>query len=147
MSRKEKIIDIQDREQLLTFKIKEMPATKMESWLFRAASLLASAWKQTMAGAAPTNFDNISLESKLSILGEIDYEKAEPLLNELLSCCSRMVEKVEERCTPQSVDNYILDVSTLFKLRLEAVKLNLGSLKLAAGKLSSSLENTASSGQ
>jgi hypothetical protein len=147
MARKEIVIDIQDREQLLTFKIKEMPASKMDAWILRAGSLLASAWKQTMAGKTPADLGNISLENELSILGKIDYEKAEPLLNELLSCCSRVVEKIEEHCTPQSVDNYILDVSTLFKLRLEAIKLNLGFLKPAAARLFGSPKNIVSSGQ
>ena len=38
--RKEKVITINDRGNELTFKIKEMPALQLESWLIRAGLLL-----------------------------------------------------------------------------------------------------------
>jgi hypothetical protein len=36
-----------------------------------------------------------------------------------------VIDQVEERCTSETVDAYILDVKTLFTLRMEAIKLNL----------------------
>ena len=127
--RKEKIVTLQDREQKLTFRIREMTATRLESWMIRALLLLASS-----GGAAPGGTDLKSAgaflaEHGLSALGSVDYDKAQPLLDELLGCCSRVVENVEERCAPETVDSYILDVQTLLKLRMEAIKLNLGFLK------------------
>ena len=124
--RKEITIDIQDREQLLTFKIREMPATKLESWIIRAFLILTGG-----SGKYPPVSDMKAAgayltENGLQVLGMLDYEKARPLLDELLACCSRVVEKVEERCTPESVDAYVQDVKTLFTLRLESLKLNLG---------------------
>ena len=54
----------------------------------------------------------------------MDYAKAKPLLDEMLSCCSRVVDKMEEKVTPETADAYIEDMSTLFKLRMEALRLN-----------------------
>lgn len=36
-------IEIQDRDTILTFKITEMSATQLESWIYRALLLLAGA--------------------------------------------------------------------------------------------------------
>ncbi len=126
MARKEITLDIRDREQLLTFKIREMPATRLESWLLRATLLLGAGGVQAPQDADPQTAGAHLAAQGLSGLGRIEYAKAQPLLDELLGCCSRVVERVEERCTPESVDAYILDVKTLFTLRAEAFKLNLG---------------------
>jgi hypothetical protein len=147
MARKEIIIDIQDREQFLTFKVKEMPATRLEAWIIRALLLLAGSGAQTPEGSDLKAAGAFLAEKGLSALSGIDYDKARPLLDDLLGCCSRIVEKVEERCTPESVDNYILDVSTLFKLRMEAIKLNLGFLGPEVVRLSGSLEKASTNGQ
>ena len=128
MARKEIIIDIQDRDQLLTFKVKEMPATKLESWIIRALLLVAGSGTHVPDGADIRAAGAYLAENGLAALGGIDFDQAKPLLDELLGCCSRVVEKVEERCTPESVDAYIMDVTTLFRLRMEAIKLNLGFL-------------------
>ena len=144
MARKETIITIQDREQELTFKIREMPATRLESWIIRALLLLAGSGAVVPGGADIKAAGAYLAENGLTALGNVDYEKTRPLLDELLGCCSRVVERVEERCTPESVDNYILDVTTLFKLRMEAFKVNLGFLGQGLGNLFGSHENTSS---
>ena len=128
MARKENIITLQDREQELTFKIREMSATKLESWIIRALLLIAGSGARVPEGADLKAAGAYLAEKGLASLGNIEFEKAKPLLDELLGCCSRVIERVEERCTPDSVDAYILDVTTLFRLRLEALKLNLGFL-------------------
>ena len=135
MPRKEKFITIQDRDQELTFKIREMPALRLESWMSRASALLIGTGA---AGPLLSDVDDAGgalAESSLAALGNIDFDKAQPLLDELLACCSRVIEGIEERCTPQTVDNYILDVSTLLRLRMEAAALNLGFLGLVLEKL------------
>jgi hypothetical protein len=138
MARKESIITIQDRDQELTFKIREMAATKLESWIIRALLLVAGSGAQVPDGSDIKKAGAFLAEKGLTALGNIDFEKAQPLLDELLGCCSRVVERVEERCTPESVDNYILDVTTLFRLRMEAIKLNLGFLGPEVERLSGS---------
>lgn len=144
MARKEITVDIQDRDQLLTFKIKEMPATKLESWIIRALLLVAGSGAQVPDGSDIKAAGAFLAEKGLAALGNIDFEKARPLLDELLGCCSRVVEKVEERCTADSVDAYIFDVKTLFTLRMEAIKLNLGFFVPEAERLSGSPEKPSS---
>lgn len=128
MARKEKIIKIEDRGQELTFKIKEMSAIQLESWIMRVLLLLASAGVEVPDGANLQSVGQYLVKKGPSILGGLDYDKAKPLLDELLACCSRVIDRVEEKCTPESVDGYIQDVKTIFTLRAEAIKLNLGFL-------------------
>ena len=115
MARKESIITIQDQDQELTFKIKQMPVTRLQDWIIRALLLVAGSGAQVPDGSDIKAAGAFLAEKGLTALGNIDFEKARPLIAEMLGCCSRVVEKVEERCTPESVDNYILDVTTLFK--------------------------------
>jgi hypothetical protein len=140
MARKEVTIDIQDRDQKLTFRIREMPATRLESWIIRALLLVAGGGVLVPDGADLQAAGRFLSEKGLAALANVDFDKAAPLLDELLSCCSRVVERIEERCTPESVDAYIMNVSTLFKLRMEAIKLNLGFLGPEAARLSGSPE-------
>ena len=138
--RKEKIITIQDRGQELTFKIREMSAAQLEAWLGRIAALAAGSGMQVSDISKLGEAGTFLAEKGLAALGNIDFEEARPLLDELLGCCSRIVERIEERCTPETVDNYIFDVTTLFKLRMEAIKMNLGFLLPEGESLSGSQE-------
>lgn len=127
MARREKIITIQDREQELTFKIREMPAVKLERWLAEALKLTSEAGLDLPRLDDEDAVKLFFLESFLpTALGRIDYDKAWPLLEGLLNCCSRLVENVEEPCSSQSVGAYIENVSTLITLRCEAMKVNSG---------------------
>ena len=126
MARKSITLTLQDRDQELTFKIKEMSAVQLEGWMCRALLLMAGSGIQVPNTADIRAAGAYLAEKGLVALGNVDFEKAQPLLDELLGCCSRVVEKVQERCTPATVDAYIQDVKTLFTLRMEALKLNLG---------------------
>ena len=126
MARKEIIVTIADRGRDLTFKIREMPATRLERWLLRSLLLLVGS-----AAAAPNGIDvekGIAWlsENALTALGNLDYEEAAPLLDELLACCSRVDAGIEQQMTPDVADGIIEDVRTLFRLREEALKVNLG---------------------
>lgn len=137
--RKEKTVTIDDRGTSLTFKIREMPALKLESWILRAVMLLASsglldrklaakakeAANSMQTAEAMSSVGSFVTEHGLKALGSVDYEKAEPLLAELLACCSRVDGGVEQRLdNPVVVEGIISDVRTLFKLRKEAFALN-----------------------
>lgn len=140
MARRSIEITIEDRGNQLHFVIEEMPATKLESWVIRALLLVAGAGMEVPDGADLKKAGAFLADKGISALGTIDYEKARPLLDEMLGCCYRKIEKVKERCTPDTVDGYVEDVQTLFKLRMEAVKLNLGFLKAEVENLSGSRE-------
>lgn len=147
MARKEITIDLIDRDQPLTFKIKEMPATKLESWIIRALLLVAGAGMNVPDGTDIKAAGAYLAEKGLSALGTVDFEKARPLLDELMGCCSIIINKLEKRLTPEIIDDHVQDVKTLFTLRKEAIKLNLGFLKPEVERLSGSQENTSTATQ
>ncbi|MDL2315514.1 hypothetical protein LJC59_00325 [Desulfovibrio sp. OttesenSCG-928-A18] len=129
MARREKIITLRDRDQDLSFKIREMSATGLEAWKIRALILLAKTGIEVPEGAdlqaVGAYLVANGVKTLTGILGKVDYGEVSPLLDDLLACCSRLVENVSERCTPESVDNYIQDANTLSRLRWEALRLNL----------------------
>lgn len=131
--RKEKTIVIDDRGKSLTFKIREMSALQMEGWIARAGILLAATGILDETRVDVRNAGEIAAgvaravgESGISALGRLDYDKARPLLDELLSCCSRVDAGVEQPLTPDVLEGFIEDVRTLFTLRKEALALNFG---------------------
>lgn len=131
--RKEKTIVIDDRGRSLTFKIREMSALRLESWIARAGILLAATGILDETRVDVRNAGEIAAgvaravgESGISALGRLDYDKARPLLDELLSCCSRVDAGVEQPLTPDVLEGFIEDVRTLFTLRKEALALNFG---------------------
>ena len=145
--RKEKKITVNDRGRELAFTVREMPATKLESFIVRAGLLLASSGladgllggeagesaeapevAQVMQGAGRM-LGSDQGAGLLRALGALDYEKARPLLNDLLGCCT--LEGSVSPLSEETADAVIEDVRTLFTLRKEALGLNLGFFALA----------------
>ena len=124
--RKTKEITLQDRDKSLTFRITEMSATQLEDWTMRAALVLAAAGSDVPAGGGIEAVGKYLAEHGLGAIGAVDYAKAKPLLDEMLGCCFRVLDRTEEKVTPETADAYIEDIRTLFKLRMEAIKLNFG---------------------
>lgn len=122
--RNEKIIELEDRGNKLTFKIREMSATQLEDWTMRAVLVLAGAGSDIPAGGGVEGIGNYLAEHGLAAIGNVDYAKAKPLLDEMLGCCYRVIDRMEEKVTPETADAYIKDMTTLFKLRVEALKTN-----------------------
>lgn len=121
--RESTVIKLKDRSGELTFKITEMPASKMEAWLMRFILLLTSAGVSVPDGMGLEETASFLQKDGLGLLGKLDYDKVKPLLDDMLVCCSRMLDGgIEQPCTPEGVDGYIEDVTTLLKLRFEAVK-------------------------
>ncbi|MDR2946825.1 MAG: hypothetical protein LBV79_08775 [Candidatus Adiutrix sp.] len=137
MARKQIEITLENRGNPLTFVIKEMPATQLESWIIRALLLAAGAGAVNVPEGADLQRAGAYLAQKgIGLLGSLDYDKAAPLLDEMLGCCYHKVDNHLNRCDPDNVTGYIEDVSTLFKLRMEAMKLNLGFFWAEDGPLS-----------
>jgi len=122
--RNEKTIELEDRGNKLTFKVREMSATQLEDWTMRAVLVLAGAGSDIPANGGVEGIGRYLAEHGLAAIGAVDYQKAKPLLDEMLGCCSRVIDRMEEKVTPETADAYIEDMSTLFKLRMEALKLN-----------------------
>lgn len=123
--RKSSTITIDDRGKNLTFRIEEMPATRLEKWIVKALLLLSRA-RGTGDGKEVSLEEaaGVLLQDGVKALSKIDYDEAAPLLEEMLQCCTRIDGGVAQKCTSDTVDGYIEDVQTLFKLKMEALKLN-----------------------
>lgn len=134
--RKEKKIVVNDRGRELAFVVREMPATKLESFIVRAGLLIAGAGlaDDLLGGkgdSEPLDAAHVmQMAGKMAVqgtgilkaLGSVDYEKARPLLDELLACCTPA--DAVAPLTPETADGVIEDVRTLFTLRKEALALN-----------------------
>lgn len=140
--RKEKKITVNDRGRELAFTVREMPATKLESFIVRAGLLLAASGLADglIGGAAGEGAEAPDVAQVMQAagrmlgsdqgagliraLGSLDYDKARPLLNDLLGCCT--LEGSVAQLSEETADAVIEDVRTLFTLRKEALALNLG---------------------
>lgn len=140
--RKEKIVEIVDDGNLLTFKIKQMSAIKQERWvnkvliLAAGANVLSSVFSNFNINKISNSFKDMNLNKFMEMFGKLDYEKVEPLYNELLECCSHIPDKNNVNfATPlnsNNADSIISDFKTLYKLRFEALKLNFSFFKSGA---------------
>ena len=139
--RKETTITLEDDGNSLIFHIKQMPATQLESWIFRAIQVLGPAL-DLPDGAGLEAVGNVLEKNGLRALSAIDYDKAKPLLDEMLATASRMVDGVAYQCSIDTVDGYISDVRTLFKLRVECFRANLGFFGSAAPSGSAEVKPT-----
>lgn len=139
--RKEKIVEIVDDGNLLTFKIKQMSAIKQERWINKVlilaagANVLSSVFSFNIDNIS-NNFKNMNLNKFMEMFGQLDYKKVEPLYEELLECCSHIPDKNNLNfATPlnsNNADSIISDFKTLYKLRFEALKLNFSFFKNGA---------------
>lgn len=137
--RKEKIVEIMDDGNLLTFKIKQMSAIKQERWINKVlilaagANVLSSVFSGFNINKISNSFKDMNLNKFMEMFGKLDYEKVEPLYEELLECCSHIPDKNNVNfATPlnsNNADSIISDFKTLYKLRFEALKLNFSFFK------------------
>ena len=129
--RKESTITLDDDGNMLTFHIRQMPATQLESWIFRALQLIGGAL-EIPEGAGLEAVGSALEKDGLRALGAMDYEKAKTLLDEMLATASRVLDGVQYPCTLDTLDGYIGNVTTLLRLRMECFKVNLGFFASAA---------------
>ena len=129
--RKEIEITIEEgRDAGKTFKIVEMSASQMDRWATRALCLFGKSGNG-IGMLASMNTGNL-----LEMLSKVDYEQAEPLLNELLECASFKKDGVYVAMKGSLVDGVIEDWTTIFRLRVEALQLALGFLEEEKGSKS-----------
>lgn len=120
---KEKTITINDNGNSLQFRIKQLTATQQEELIVKALLLLAN---KELGDIDVNELKNYQLNTKMlfSALEKLDYTRVKELSDILLGCCYRIVGKVEEKCTPETVDGYIEDFRTLLTLKKEAFSLS-----------------------
>lgn len=120
--RNEKTITLDDRGNKLTFKIREMSATDTGKWIMRALKALGAAGAELPDGADLKAAVIFIRNNFQSFCKNIDLEDVQSLLDDLLRSCTRVVGKSEEAVTPETIDDYVSDVRTLFALYGEAAK-------------------------
>lgn len=143
MARETRIITIDrpGRDVGKTFRITEMPASKLERWCARVIAAV-------FAGNVPADtlaVSNVSSAAAIStmlnkVLTSLDWQVLEPLYNELLECVEVIPQPDKPqgalKLTPTNVDNFIEEVPTLVRLRMEVIELNLGFFESVGGLFS-----------
>lgn len=123
--RKEIEITIEEgRDKGKTFKIEEMSAVQMDRWAMKALCLFGK------SGTSVIEIFKMSIIELFDAFTKTDYEKAEPLLNELLACSSFKKDGVYVKMTSTLADSVVEEWTTLFRLKKEALSLSLGFLEL-----------------
>ena len=124
MTGKENTISIQDGNQRLTFAVRKMDPLRLEQWLTRALSL--------MVGEEDASEEAYYAAGKKLAEGGVwklaalrDPEAARDLSDQLLGCCSRVLDNMEIACTPENVNGFVQEVGTLFTLKNAVLKSNL----------------------
>ena len=129
--RKTELLKLVDDGAERTFRIRQMPATKAERWANRMAFLLGAVTDQLMELSKKTedteNEDSV-LADVIKLVLSLDYEKAEPLYNELIECCEFVpdgsLNGAGIPCSQQTIDAQIIEPINLYRLRGAALKLN-----------------------
>jgi len=122
--RKEIEITIEDgRDTGKVFKIVEMGAVQADRWATKALCLFGRAGQNISA------LGKMNIVDLLSAFSSVQYEEAQPLLDELLACASFKKDGVYVNLKGSMVDATIEEWTTLFRLRVEALKLILGFLE------------------
>ena len=132
MARKELMYEATDgRDQGHKFKITEMPAAQAERWAMRAIMAIMKS-----GAVVPDNFDKLGMSGMAEIgiraIAGLEWETAEPLLAEMMSCVQYMPYPKKPQIVRNLIDEDIEEVSTRLKLRVEVFKLHTDFLQAAA---------------
>lgn len=120
--RKQKEIKIEEgRDAGKVFVITEMPALQMDKWATRALNAIG---KNKQGGVMALL--SLGVPEMINSFMEADYEKIEPLMQEMLQCCAFKKDNTAIVLKDEFVNDIIEDWNTITNLRIEAIKLNLG---------------------
>ena len=128
--RRQKLITMDDGGRLLCFRIRELAALQMESWLDRLARSLAATpddQEPDLTEATPLGRAREALlEHGLFAAERVPGEVGNLLREEMLGCCSYLSPAGGGlRCASGVVDGYIEHAWTLISLRRHSMCLNL----------------------
>ena len=120
--RKEKEIKIEEgRDAGKVFVITEMPALQMDKWATRALCAIGRSQESGIMALLA-----LGVTELINSFMKADYEKIEPLMQEMLQCCSFKKDNARVVLKDDFVNDIIEDWNTITMLRIEAIKLNLG---------------------
>ena len=124
----EKLIAIEDgRDKGKTFKVREMPASRLEKWSARALLALFAGNVPVDVARQATGSNAVALASSLVAgLGTLRWEDVEPLYDELLTCVFRVPDPARPDTVIQlnaaNLDAHVQDLSTLLRLRVAVLE-------------------------
>lgn len=116
------------RDKGKKFRITEMDVIKAEKWAGRLFLCLASILELPENSSGINGLSGALQKYGLKSLAKIPYESLEPLYNELLDCCEYLgdgTSSISRPLTEATASEVIEDVSTLFTIRMEVLKLHL----------------------
>lgn len=130
--RKESFITIDDRGEIKNFRIREMSAVKLESFIL----LLSNAILKSGAIQPDTDIDNTNLPALArEIIGNglksfrgIEESDLNEITNRILKCCDHIVDKSYFPLDIDTCDSVITDIKTLFELQKQFFILHFGFL-------------------
>ena len=125
MARQVEFADIRDGDNVLRFRITQMPASRLEDWLYRAVLCLGPAL-ELPEGTGVEGIGEALAKDGFSKLANVKYADAKPLLDEMLGCAERDLGNGQFMPVNLStIDGYIETVQALFQLRIACFKCNL----------------------
>lgn len=128
MRKKERVF-IDDGQVKLEFNVSQMSATQLESFIVRCLLLMAKSGTDPQAVLDAMTKNNLA--PVMTLLGSIGYDEVQPILNELLACCERVVPGGGfEQCQKTTLDGYVSSPLTIFKLYGHAARVNFSFLSV-----------------
>ncbi len=123
--------------------ITEMSARQAEAWAYRVVCAIASNYE------LPDDYKELGMAGVASLgltaLLKVDWQQAEPLLQEMMDCVQFIPDPARPEVMRQLIDDDTEEVFTLVLLRKEVFELHTGFLQ-GDNPLSSMLSNMASPG-
>jgi hypothetical protein len=124
--RKEKDFEATElRDKGKRFKITEMPAMQAEKWAARFFLALAKSGIDIPSDIAQQGMAGVAIVA-LRTLGGVDWQLAEPLLDEMFKCVAIYLPNNATQTRPPTMQDDIEEVKTLWDLRKEVLELHLG---------------------
>lgn len=136
---KEVTITADGRDKGKTFVITEMPASRAEKWAMRAL-LIIGRRNPEIGYQAGMGMQAIAALGLSAVLAGIDWEEAEPLVDEIMTCVS-IKESAPGKPPFIRNDLYeedIEEVPTRLQLKMEVLELHTGFLRAGDGSMSTS---------
>ena len=119
------------RDQGKQFLLTEMPATRAEKWAIRVFLALARSGVDVPDNIASMGMAGIAMVG-LKAMGGMDFELADPLLDEMLTCVQAVPDPAHPEIVRRLVESDTEEIATLMKLRQEVLALHVDFSSLAA---------------
>lgn len=122
--RKTKIVTIErdGRDKGKSFLVTEMPAVQAEKWAARVFLAMAHSGVEVPPNIIDAGIAGIAVMGLRSLQG-VNFEEAEPLLDEMMTCVRYAPDGKQELARPL-VESDIEEVPTILKLRAEVFQLH-----------------------